>query len=134
MEVSKAWYPCQIIVLLTLQYYIDILKVSDADTFAYEHELRKLVSCLGLKHLEFVRLGALGGSVSKDAQTLEEYSGQVQQTRDLLDGPLAQQVDTSEDVNVQATSKHYDTALPKDQDSEAIKAAMLKRGKVRVSY
>ena len=120
--------------LLTLQYSKDILKVSDADAFAYQHELRKLVSTLGLKHLEFVRLGTLAGIVSKDAQTLEEYSAQVQQTRSLLDGPLAQQVDTSEDENVQATRKHYDTALPKDQDPEAVKAAMLKRGKVRVSY
>jgi len=96
--------------------------------------LRNFASSLGLKHLEFVRPGTLAGIVSKDAQTLEKYSAQVQQTRNLLDGPFAQQVDTSEDENVQATSKHYDTALPKDQDPEAFKAAMLKRGKVRVSY
>lgn len=134
MEVSKACPPFQIIVLLTLQYYVDILQVSDADAFAYQHELRKLVSSLGLKHLEFVRLGTLAGIVSKDAETLEEYSAQVQQTRDLLADPLAQQVDTNEDENVQATSKHYDTALPKDQDPEAVKTAMLKRGKVRVPY
>ena len=131
---SKEWYSFQVIVPLTLQYYKDILQVSDVNVFAYQHELRKLVSSLGLKHLEFVRAGTLAGIVSKDAQTLEEYSAQVQQTRNLLDGPFAQHVDTSEDENVQATSKHYDTALPKVQDPEAVKAAMLKRGKVRVSY
>ena len=90
-----------------------------------------IASSCGLKHLRFVRPGTLVGIVSKDAQTLEEYSAQVTQTRSLLDGPLAQQVDPSEEENVQATSKHYDTALPKVQDSEAFKDAMLKRGKVR---
>ena len=92
--------------------------------------MRKLASSLGLKQLEFVRPGTLAGIVYKDAQTLEEYSAQLQQTRKFLDGPFAQEIDTSDDENVQATSKHYDTALPRDQDLETVKAAMLKRGKV----
>ena len=93
-----------------------------------------IASSCGLKHLRFVRPGTLVGIASKDVQTLEEYSAQVTQTRSLLDSPLAQQVDTSEEENVQATSKHYDTALPKVQDPEAFKDAMLKRGKVRGPY
>ena len=120
--------------LIALSYNIDILHVSDADAFAYQHELQKLASSLGLKHLEFVRPGTLAGIVSEDAQTLEEYSAQVQQTRNLLDGPFAQEVDTCYDENVQATSQHYDTALPKAQDPGAFKVTMLKRGKVGVSY
>ena len=130
MEVRKAEHPFETIGLLTLHYYTDILQVSDADAFAYQHALRKLASSLGLKHLEFVRPGTLASIFSKDAQTLEEYSAQVQETRNLLDGPFAQEVAPSDDENVQATSKHYDTALPKDQNPEAIKAAMLKRGQV----
>ena len=124
----------RIILLLTLQCYIDIFQVSDADAFTYQQELRKFASSLGLRHLEFLCPGTLAGIVCKDAQTLKEYYAQIQQTRNLLDGPFAQQVDTSEDENVQATSKHYNTALPKDQDPEALKAAMPKRGKVQVSY
>lgn len=120
--------------MLTLQYREDILQVSDADAFAYQHELRKLASSLGLEHLEFVRPGTLAGIISKNAQTLEEYSAQVQKTRDLLDGPFAHRDDTCEDENVQATSKHYDTALPKHEDPQAFKALMLMRGKVRASY
>ena len=119
---------------LTLHYNGDILRVSDADAFAYQHELRMIASSCGLKHLRFVRAGTLVGIASKDAQTLEEYSAQVTQTRSLLDSTLAQQVDTSEEENVLATSKHYDTALPKAQDPEAFKDAMLKRGKVRGPY
>ena len=118
---------------LTLQYSIDILRIPDANAFAYQHELRNLASSLGLKHLEFVRPGTLVGIVSKDAQTLEEYSAQVQQTRSLLDGQFSQEIDSFENENTQAISKHYDTALPNAQDPEAFKAAMLKRGKVRVS-
>ena len=72
----------------------------------------------------------LAGIASEHAETLEEYSAQVQQTRMLLDGPLAKQVDSKDDENVQAISRHYDIALPKDPDPEAFKAAMLKRGKV----
>ncbi|KAL8719382.1 MAG: hypothetical protein Q9225_003612 [Loekoesia sp. 1 TL-2023] len=109
--------------------YGDLLQVSDADALAYQQELRKLASSLGLQHLEFVRPGALAGVFSQEAQTLEEYSAQVQQTRNLLDGPFAEEVDANADENVQATSKHYDTALPEKQSSEAFKAAMLKRGK-----
>ena len=56
------------------------------------------------------------GINSEDVKTFEEYSAQVQQTRNFLNGLLAQKVDTSEDENVQAPSKHYDTALPKNQD------------------
>lgn len=116
--------------MLILQYHADLLQVSDADALAYQQELRKLASSLGLQHLEFVRPGALAGVFSQEAQTLEEYSAQVQQTRNLLDGPFAEEVDANADENVQATSKHYDTALPEKQSSEAFKAAMLKRGKV----
>lgn len=118
----------------TLPYMIDILQVSDADAFAYQHELRELASTLDLNHLEFVRPGALVGIVPEDAQTLQEYSAQVQQTRSLLDGRFAQEIVTTDDENVQATSKHYDTALPNTQNPEAFKTAMLKRGKVRVSH
>ena len=96
--------------------------------------MRKLASSLGLKHLEFVRPGTLAGLISEDAQTLEKYSAQVQQTRILLEGAFAQEVDTSGDENLQATSRHYEKALRKDQDLEALKAAMLKRGNVRVFY
>ncbi|KAL2830494.1 ankyrin repeat-containing domain protein [Aspergillus cavernicola] len=49
--------------------------------------------------------------------------------RSLLDGALAQPVDPNENENVQATGKHYDTALPQTEVPEAFKAAMLKRGK-----
>lgn len=80
-----------------------------------------------------MRLATLAGFVSENSQTLEEYSAQVQQTRNLLDGTLSQEIEAGEDENVQATSKHYDTALPKAQDPEAIKARMLNRGQVRVS-
>ena len=93
-----------------------------------------IASSCGLKHLKFVRPSTLVGIASKDAQTLEEYSAQVTQIRSLLDSPLVQQFDTSEEENVQATSRHYDTALPKVQDPEAFKDAMLKRGKVRRPY
>ena len=93
-----------------------------------------LASSCGLKHLEFVRLGKLAGVATNDAQTLEEYSAQIQQTRFLLDDALAQEVDLGGDENVQAVSKHYDTALPRDQNPEALKAEMLRRGKVRTSY
>ena len=117
--------------LVTLPFDIDILQVSDADAFAYQQQLRELASSLGLKQIEFVYLGVLAGNVSKDIQTLEDYSTQVQQTRDLLDGPFVQEADVSNNENVQATSRHYDTALPKAQDPEALKAAMLRRGKVR---
>ena len=134
MGVRKAQHPFGNDRVANTTVNIDILQVSDGDAFAYQRELRKLASSLGLKHLEFVRPGTLAGIVSEDAQTLEEYSVQVQQTRNLLDGPWAEQVDTSEDENVQATIKHYDAALPNNQDPEALKAAMLKRGKVRVSY
>lgn len=111
---------------------IDILQVSDATAFTYQNELRKLASSLGLKHLKFVRLATLAGFVSGDAQTLEEYSAQVQRTRSVLDGLLAQDFDANEDENAQATSKHYETALPETQDPEALKVAMLKRGTVGV--
>lgn len=120
--------------LIILPFDIDILQVSDADAFAYQHELRELASSLGLKHLEFIYVSVLTGIVSKDTQTLQEYSAQVQQTRNLLDGPFAQEADVSNDENVQATSRHYDTALPNAENAEALKAAMLRRGKVRVLY
>jgi hypothetical protein len=106
------------------------LKVPDADAFAYQQELKKLASSLGLTNLVFVRPGTLAGIAPEEAKTLEEYSDHVSKTRNLLDGTLAQAVDPSEDENVQATSKHYDTALPQTEDPEAFKAAMLKRGKV----
>ncbi|EAW12218.1 isocyanide synthase family protein [Aspergillus clavatus NRRL 1] len=109
--------------------YGDLLNVADAEAFTYHQELQKLASSLGLEHLEFVRPGALAGIAPKDAHTLEEYSDHVNKTRNLLDGPLAQDVNPSEDENVQATSKHYDTALPTTDDPEAFKTAMLKRGK-----
>jgi hypothetical protein len=108
----------------------DLLKIPDADAFAYQQELKKLASSLGLTHLVFVRPGTLAGIATEEAKTLEEYSHHVSKTRNLLDGTLAQAVDPSEDENVQATSKHYDTALPQTEDPEALKAAMLKRGKV----
>lgn len=114
-----------------MHFYIDILNISDADAFAYQQDLQKLASSLNLKHLEFVRLGTLAGIVPKCAQTVEEYSAQVQETRSLLDRTLPQQVDIKEGENFQATSKHYDTALPQTQNPEALKTAMLKRGKVR---
>ena len=84
---------------------------------------------MGLKHLEFVRPGELAGIIPKSAQTVEEYSAQIHETRKLLDGPYAEQVDT-EDENALATSKHYDTALPAAQNPEAFKDAMMRRGKV----
>lgn len=108
----------------------DLLKISDADAFAYHQELKKLASSLELTHLEFVRPGELAGVVPESAKTIEEYSAHVSKTRMLLDGSLAQSVDPTEDENVQATSRHYDTALPQSDDPEAFKAAMLKRGKV----
>lgn len=110
--------------------YTDLLNVSDADAFAYHQELQKLASSRRLKHLEFVRPGTLAGIAPKDAQTLEEYSDHVQKTRNHLDGPLAEGIYLEEDENVRATSKHYDRALPKSEDPEAFKTAMLKRGKV----
>ncbi|EPS26252.1 hypothetical protein PDE_01188 [Penicillium oxalicum 114-2] len=109
--------------------YGDLLKISDADAFAYHQELKKLASSLELTHLEFVRPGELAGVVPESAKTIEEYSAHVSKTRMLLDGSLAQSVDPTEDENVQATSRHYDTALPQSDDPEAFKAAMLKRGK-----
>ncbi|KAF7712287.1 Uncharacterized protein PECH_003735 [Penicillium ucsense] len=109
--------------------YGDLLNIPDADAFTYQQELKKLASSLGLTHLEFVRPGTLAGVAPEEAKTLDEYSKAVSQTRNLLDGTLAQSVDANEDENVQATSKHYDTALPQSEDPEAFKAAMLKRGK-----
>ena len=112
-------------------HFVDLLEVPDADAFAYQEELQKFASSLGLKHLEFVRPGKLAGIAPQSASTLEEYSAQIQQTRGLLDCAFSEEVDPNGDENVQATSKHYDTALPKDKESEAFKAAMLRRGKVR---
>lgn len=109
---------------------LDLLKIPDADAFAYHQELKKLAASLGLTHLEFVRPGTLAGIVPEEAKTLEEYSDHVSKTRNLLDGTLAQAVDPNEDENMRAISKHYDTALPQAEDHEAFKAAMLKRGKV----
>ncbi|KAL8835899.1 MAG: hypothetical protein Q9170_003126 [Blastenia crenularia] len=119
----------KVIIVSDASVYGDLLRVSNEDAFAYHNELKNHASSLGLKHLEFVSAGLLSGSVSKDAQTLEEYSTQVKETRNLLDSQYTEEVDATADENVQATSKHYDTALPKSQDPEAFKAAMLKRGK-----
>ncbi|KAL9595536.1 MAG: hypothetical protein Q9219_006393 [cf. Caloplaca sp. 3 TL-2023] len=118
-----------VVIVSDASVYGDLLQVSDSDAFAYHKELRELASSLGLKHLEFVSAGSLAGTVSRAAQSLEEFSAQVKETRGLLDGQYAQDVDATGDENVQATAKHYDTALPKTQDAEAFKAAMLKRGK-----
>ncbi|EAW25559.1 isocyanide synthase family protein [Aspergillus fischeri NRRL 181] len=118
-----------VVVVSDASVYGDLLKIPDADAFAYRQELKKLASSLGLTHLEFVRPGTLAGIVPEEAKTLEEYSDHVSKTRNLLDGTLAQAVDPNEDENMQATSKHYDTALPPAEDHETFKAAMLKRGK-----
>jgi pyoverdine/dityrosine biosynthesis protein Dit1/alpha-ketoglutarate-dependent taurine dioxygenase len=120
----------KVVIVSDASVYGDILKISDADAFAYREGLQKLAKSLDLKHLEFTRPGALAGiAQQEDAQTLEEYSEQVQKTRKLLDGELAPPVDSAEDENVKATSNFYDTALPKTEEPEALKAAMLKRGK-----
>ncbi|KAI4182038.1 MAG: hypothetical protein L6R41_006245 [Letrouitia leprolyta] len=118
-----------VIIVSDASVYGDLLQVSDADAYAYQTELRELASSLGLKHLKFVRAGPLSGAVEKDAQTLEQFSAQVRKTRRELDTTYAEEVDTSKDENIKATSKHYDTALPTKQDPAAFKAEMLKRGK-----
>jgi pyoverdine/dityrosine biosynthesis protein Dit1/alpha-ketoglutarate-dependent taurine dioxygenase len=119
----------KVVIVSDASVYGDILNISDADAFAYREGLQKLASSLDLKHLEFTRPGALAGIAQQDAQTLEEYAEQVQKTRRLLDGELAPPADSADDENVKATSNFYDTALPKSEEPEALKAAMLKRGK-----
>jgi hypothetical protein len=70
--------------------------------------------------------------VPQEAQTLEEYSDFVTKTRNHLDHSISH-VPSAEDDNRQATSRHYDTALPESNNPTALKNAMLQRGKVTVT-
>jgi len=107
--------------------YPDLLNIPDEEAFAYHRGLQKLASSLGLQQVEFLRASTLTGANSKRVETLDEFSANIQQTRDELD---AQTVDPGMDENVQATSKHFERSLPKTNDTEGFKAAMLRRGKV----
>ncbi|THC92793.1 hypothetical protein EYZ11_007722 [Aspergillus tanneri] len=79
--------------------------ITDGDAFAYHQELQKLVTSLGLRFLDFVRPGTLAGIAPQEAQTVEEK-------------------------NVQAMSRHYDTAFPGNHDAHDVKTLMLQRGKL----
>ncbi|CAG8129137.1 unnamed protein product [Penicillium nalgiovense] len=101
-----------------------------SDAFAYHQELQKLTASLGLRRLEFTRPGALAGIVPQEAQTLKEYSDFVIKTRNHLDHSMSH-IPSVEDENRQATSRHYDTALPESNHPAALKNAILQRGKHR---
>ena len=113
--------------LVGLANSIDILHVPDAESFAYYRNLRQLANSLGLEHIVFECAGSLAGIFSK-LDSLEGYTKQLRETRAILDGHSVD--DLRDDENVSATSRYYDTALPKHQDPEGLKASMLKRGKV----
>ncbi|OQE80469.1 hypothetical protein PENNAL_c0046G08580 [Penicillium nalgiovense] len=100
----------------------------DSDAFAYHQELQKLTASLGLRRLEFTRPGALAGIVPQEAQTLKKYSDFVIKTRNHLDHSMSH-IPSVEDENRQATSRHYDTALPESNHPAALKNAILQRGK-----
>ncbi|OQD71103.1 hypothetical protein PENPOL_c001G02133 [Penicillium polonicum] len=117
-----------VVIVSDASVYGDILNIADSDAFAYHQELQKLAASLGLRHLEFTRPGALAGIVPQEAQTLEEYSDFVTKTRNHLDHSISH-VPSAEDDNRQATSRHYDTALPESNNPTALKNAMLQRGK-----
>ncbi|KAJ5302222.1 hypothetical protein PENANT_c008G06619 [Penicillium antarcticum] len=118
----------KVVIVSDASVYGDLLNIAESDAFAYHQELQKLAASLGLRRLEFTRPGALAGIVPQEAQTLEEYSDFVIKTRNHLDHSMSH-VPSAEDENRQATSRHYDTALPESNHPAALKNAMLQRGK-----
>ncbi|KAA8645241.1 uncharacterized protein ATNIH1004_006660 [Aspergillus tanneri] len=89
-----------VVFILDASVYWNLLQITDGDAFAYHQELQKLVTSLGLRFLDFVRPGTLAGIAPQEAQTVEEK-------------------------NVQAMSRHYDTAFPGNHDAHDAYAALV---------
>ncbi|KAJ5613831.1 Isocyanide synthase A [Penicillium herquei] len=118
----------RVVIVSDASVYGDLLNIPESDAFAYNQELRKLAASLDLQYLEFTSPGALVGIVPQEAPTLEKYSEVLSKTRDHLAHSFSH-VSSIDAENEQATSRHYDTALPESDQPAALKNAILQRGK-----